>query len=82
MIINVQLSSLSSGRSPEELLEAFRNIVEPHLLDIFQAKPKAKLIIQSKEGLKIPKHLKKYLIFLKLSFLYFYTLEKLQCGGY
>ena len=73
-------------QSPEELLEAFRNIVEniiePHLLDIFQAKPKAKLIIQSKEGLKIPKHLKKYLIFLKLSFLYFYTLEKLQCGGY
>ena len=40
-------------QTPEELLEAFRNIVEniiePHLLEIFQAKPKAKLIIKSKE---------------------------------
>ena len=40
-------------------MEAFRNIVEniiePHLLEIFQAKPEAKLIIHSKEGLNNPK---------------------------
>ena len=44
-------------KSPEELLEAFRNIVEnivePHLLEIFQTKPETKLIIKGKEGVKI-----------------------------